>query len=185
MSSQTEVLKLEEKEMNELVLKVKDKTSYLMFNFTYYVIYVNYNKIELENKQILLTCLLGMLKKSLTFNVCGLIQVAVLSKLFEDMNMKYKKEVIKEVFALNFMQYYKLEPNFIFLLFIFLSKIKDEKIINITFLKNLRQNYQEFFKNVDLAKLMLIFLHSDFEERLAKEKIFTINELTQSFINLK
>jgi len=44
-----------------------------------------------------------MLKKSLTFNVCGLIQVAVLSKLFEDMNMKYKKEVIKEVFALNFM----------------------------------------------------------------------------------
>jgi len=50
MSSQTEVLKLEEKEMNELVLKVKDKTSYLMFNFTYYVIYVNYNKIELENK---------------------------------------------------------------------------------------------------------------------------------------
>ena len=185
MSGKTEVLKLEENEINDLVLAFKEKVSYLLFNFTYYVLYVNYDLITPENKQVLVASILSVIKKSLNMNDCSLIQVAILSKLFDDMNMKHKKEIIKEVFSLNFIQYFKSEPNFIFLLLNFISKIKDEKVINITLLKHLRANYGEFFSNVDLAKLLLIFLHQNFEERLNKEKIFLVNELTLSFINLK
>ncbi len=75
------------------------------------------------------------------------------------MNMKHKKEIIKQVFAVNFVEYYKFEPNFVFLLFNFVSKIKDEKVINITFLKNVKDNFSECFNNVDMAKLLLLFLH--------------------------
>ncbi len=101
------------------------------------------------------------------------------------MNMKNKKEVIKQIFAANFTEYYKSEPNFVYLMFVLLAQIKDEKLIGVTLLKNLRLNYQEFFKNVDLAKLFLLFLHQNFQQRIAKEKIFVVNDLTESFIDLK
>lgn len=158
MSEKSEVLKMDEDAINALIPSFNEKFAQLLFNFTYYVIYANYDLITPENKIMLLGQVLNGLKKSLSMNDCGLIQIAVLSRLFDDMNMKYKKEIIKQVFALNFVEYYKSEPNFIFLLFNFISKIKDEKVINITLLKNLKANFSEFFTNVDMAKLLLLFL---------------------------
>lgn len=134
----------------------------MLLIFTYYLIDFNYGKITQENKEGLLTLILQFLEKCLIMNSDKQIVVVVLNKLFKDMNMKYKKEILKEVFANNFANYFQFEPHFIYLMFTLLKKLKDPKIINITLLKNFRLNYHLFFENVNLAKFMIMLLDENF-----------------------
>lgn len=116
--------------------------------------------------------MLQFIYKLLTNNDTTEIVVVVLNKLFKDMNMRHKKEILKIVFTQNFSVFFNLEPHFIYLLFTLLKKLKDPKIINITVLKNFRLNYNLFFENVNLAKFFIMLLNENFEERIQKEKVF-------------
>ena len=99
------------------------------------------------------------------------------------MNMKFKKEILKNVFAENFAIYFNNEPHFIYLLFTLLKKLKDPKIINITVLKNFRLNFHLFFENVNLAKFLIMLLNENFEERAEKEKVFLKSKFTEEVFN--
>lgn len=54
-----------------------------------------------------------------------MICLVVLSKLFVNMNMKFKKEILKSIFAENFTKYLEYNSNFIYLLLSLLSRLKD------------------------------------------------------------
>lgn len=168
-----------QKDIEEFVNKdLRENSSLLLLILPYFKVHWNYEKLSQESKENFLTFTLQSLHKCLQLNKEKEIVVLLLSRLFYDMNMKFKKTVLKEVFAQNFAQIYDLEPHFIFLLFSLMKKLSDPKIINITVLKNFRLNYNLFFENVNLSKLLLMLLRENFEERITKESIFHRTMLT-------
>ena len=86
----------------------------------------------------------------------------ILSKLFYDMNLKHKKLVLKEVFASQFYNYFRMNTHFIYLLFSLMKRLSDPKIINVTVLKNFRLNYNIFFEDINMGKFLLMLLNEDF-----------------------
>lgn len=171
--------------LNEFIEILEKRFMFLHLSFTYYVIFFNYDKITLENKQGLVMKILNDLMKGMRNNNENFIMLTLVNKLFLDMNMKFKKEIIKKLFTGDFNTFYKMNPNIIYLLFTLLRKIKDVKVINVTFLKNMKKNYQDFFENINFAKFFLMLIKQDFLDRLQKEKVFITNFLTESIFDLK
>lgn len=171
--------------LNEFIEVLEKRFMFLHFSFTYYVLFFNYDKITLENKQNLIMRILPDLMKGLRNNNENFIMLTLVNKLFLDMNMKFKKEIIKKLFTSEFNTFYKINPNIIYLLFTLLRKIKDVKVINVTFLKNMKKNYSDFFENINFAKLFLMLIKQNFLDRLQKEKVFITNFLTESIFDLK
>lgn len=101
------------------------------------------------------------------------------------MNMKHKKEILKDVFANNFSNFFNLEPSFIYLFFTLLKKLKDPKVLNITVLKNFRLNYHLFFENVNLAKFMIMLFDENFSERIQKERVFQKTVYTEQIFSIQ
>jgi len=147
-------------------------SSYLHQSLVYHIIEKNYEKLEQEKKEILLSLILKNLDKCLSSNRDSEIVILVLNKLFYDMNLKHKKLVLKEVFASNFAIYFKFNPHFIYLLFSLMKRLSDPKIINITVIKNFRLNFHLFFEDVNLAKFLLMVLNDNVIEKLDREPVF-------------
>ncbi len=175
----------EEFEINEFVEFLENNHVFLAFGLVYYFIYYNFQKINVLNKQKLVTLIVKTLERSLVRNKESFILIVILDKLFAEMNMKFKKEIIRGIFTTKFLFYYKQDCNFIYLLFSFLRKIKDVKVINITILKSLRASFGEFFQNVNLAKFLILLIKKNCEERFKKEKIFSENFLSRENFDLK
>ena len=75
-----------------------------------------------------------------------MIILALLNKLFRDMNLKHKKEILKNVLTKNFTNYLEYNSDFIYILLMIFQQLIDNKILNISVLKNIRLNYNKYFE---------------------------------------
>jgi len=185
LEKEVEATKFDEFYGSELIEYTESKPSLTKLSLWYYLIYHFFNTINEDLKVSLVQTVLKHVDEAINKSEQKIFVVLCILQIFLNVNFKNKKEIIKKFLKEKYLEYYIKHSGFIYLLIGLLKKISDSKVINITILKALKGQFEMFFNNVDIAKLIELLFSDAVANRLQKDKFYKCNPAIKRLLEIE
>lgn len=177
--------KLNEFYFHEFIQYVDSKPSVMKLGLVYYLINHYFDTIGEEQRGLLLQLILKHVDEAINKSEHKYFVILCILKIFMNVNFKSKKDIIKKFLKDQYLEYYTKHSGFIYLLIGLMKKISDQKVTNITILKSLRAQFDSFFNNVEIAKLVELLFSDEIADKLQKDKFFRCNQAVKKVLEIE
>lgn len=133
------------------------KKKYLLSSFCHSFMLNNFDKLK-EKKQDLFENLVNFFYISARKTASLIPLLGLICKLFGFVGWESRKLLLKSVVTKKFVEYYRREPCVIYLLFLLLARVKNTKVLDLTLISMLRDNFTDIAADMLTVKIFVYLI---------------------------